>query len=420
MYEGFYRFSRDPFAAPADARRIFMAAGHRDALSGVVLDVLKRRPFVAVGGDGEVGKTTVLNAALASLTDERRRQPVRVTRLDHSRLTALSARQIVAQLLGKRTGELIDHDLQRLLHTLTDCGKDGNQHVLVIDDAPSVNPGALEFLRLVAGLQTLDRTSLQVVLAGRNEFWDTLTGDSGWATHDQVANRAAVEPLADDEVREYIDYRLQLADSSVERVVTDAALGDIIRHGKALPGRINRILDRAFTVGAAQGFSRVTPRVVDEAVMFLEASNLLPPVPVAPARQPEAAPFVLNATNHAGRDTSEDPGPAARPAREAANKHSPAARRRALYLAGGCRSGGGLRDRLVRGHAAATGPVAFRGAHGRLGGRGHAHSRPPGPLRSARPLANPRRPIPPPGPPTIIRRRWAKRRPRRCPSPARP
>ena len=101
---------------------------------------------------------------------------------------------------------------------------------------------------------------MQVVLAGRNEFWETLIGDGGRATHDQVANRAAVEPLADDEVRQYIDYRLQLADSSVERVVTDAALGDIIRHGQALPGRINRILDRAFTVGAAHGFSRITPR----------------------------------------------------------------------------------------------------------------------------------------------------------------
>jgi general secretion pathway protein A len=279
VYQGFYRFSRDPFAAPADAHHIFMAAGHRDALSSVILDVLKRRPFVAVGGNGEVGKTTVLNAALASLTDQRRRRPVHVTRLDQLRLTSQSARQIVAQLLGKRTGEPIDHDQQRLFHTLADCGKDGSQHVLVIDDAPSVNPGALEFLRLVSGLQTLDRTAMQVVLAGRNEFWETLTGDGGWATPDQVANRAAVEPLADDEVRKYIDYRLQLADSSVDRVVTDAALGDIIRHGQALPGRINRILDRAFTVGAAHGFSRITPRVVDEAVTFLEASNLLPAAP---------------------------------------------------------------------------------------------------------------------------------------------
>jgi type II secretory pathway predicted ATPase ExeA len=335
VYQGFYQFSRDPFAAPADARHIFMAAGHRDALSGVVLDVLKRRPLVAVGGDGEVGKTTVLNAALASLTDQRRRLPVRVTRLDHSRLTALSARQIVARLLGKRTGEVIDHDLQRLFHTLTDCGKDGSQHVLVIDDAPSVNTGALEFLRLVAGLQTLGRTSLQVVLAGRNEFWETLIGNSGWATDDQVANRAAVEPLADEEVRQYIDYRLQLADSSVERVVTDAALGDIIRHGQALPGRINRILDRAFTVGAAQGFSRVTPRVIDEAVMFLEASNLLPPAPVAPARRPAVAPIILNATRHAGRDTAEDPGAAARPGRVAATRFvRPPAVGRSTWLAG--------------------------------------------------------------------------------------
>jgi hypothetical protein len=127
-----------------------------------------------------------------------------------------------------------------------------------------------------------------------------------------VANRAAVETLADNEVRQYIDYRLQLANSSVERVVTDAAL---VRHypSRAGPSRPHqRILDRAFTVGAAQRFSRVTPRVVDEAVMFLEASNLLPPAPVAPAHRSAAAPIVRNATNHAGGDTAEDLGGARR------------------------------------------------------------------------------------------------------------
>jgi type II secretory pathway predicted ATPase ExeA len=155
MYQGFYQFSRNPFAAPADARHMFMAAGHRDALSGLVLDVLKRRPFVAVAGNGEVGKTTVLNAALANLADQRRRRPVRITRLDHSHLTSLNARQIVGRLLGKRTGELIDDDPHRLLHALTKAREDGSQHVLVVDDVPSVTPGALEFLRLVSGLQTL-------------------------------------------------------------------------------------------------------------------------------------------------------------------------------------------------------------------------------------------------------------------------
>jgi general secretion pathway protein A len=403
VYQSFYRFSRDPFAAPADARHIFMAAGHRDALSGVVLDVLKRRPFVAVGGDGEVGKTTVLNAALASLTDQRRRRPVRITRLDHSRLTSLSARQIVAQLIGKRTGELIDHDLQHLFHTLTDCGKDGRQHVLVIDDAPSVNPGALEFLRLVVGLQTLDRTSLQVVLAGRNEFWETLIGDSGWATHDRVTNRAAVEPLADDEVRQYIDYRLQLADSSVERVVTDAALGDIIRHGQALPGRINRILDRAFTVGATQGFSRVTPRVVDEAVMFLEASNLLPPAPLAPGRRP--------ATRR--RTRAPRRGRAGRP-QQGLSRRPPSGAPPGWRVPRRRRSSGSPCPRAC----------CCRGSW-RISRRPRSprwtRSR-PRPLRSTRPRprANPRRPIPPPGPPMIIRWQRAKRRPRRCPSPTRP
>ena len=330
---------------------------------------------------------------------------------------------------------MIDHDLQRLIHTLTDRGKDGSQHVLVIDDTPSVNPGALEFLRLVAGLQTLDRTSLQVVLAGRNEFWDTLIGDGGWATHDQVTNRAAVEPLADDEVRQYIDYRLQLADSSVERVVTDAALGDVIHHGQALPGRINRILDRAFTVGAAQGFSRVTPRIVDEAVMFLEASNLLPAGAGRACRLSAAAPIVLNGpampaatrrrpwrrnrTPRRGRAGRPQPGSSRRPPCGAPPGWRPRRRRssgspcpRACCCHGPCRSS--RRHPSPRWMRSRPPPPPRPPLRWPRSARPRPHHRLPVPHPSLR------RPIPQPGPQTIIRWPSTRRRPRRCPSPVRP
>jgi type II secretory pathway predicted ATPase ExeA len=328
VYQDFYRFSRDPFAAPADARQMFMAEGHRDALSSLLLDVLQRRPFVAIAGDGEVGKTTVLNAALANLADQRRRRPVHITRLEHSPLNYLSARQIIGKLLGKPAGAVVDSDLERLSSTLMSGRGDGSQHVLVIDDAPLVHPGALEFLRLVSDLQTEGVPFLQVILAERNDFWETLISNRNCTIFNQIAARSAVEPLADNEARQYIDYRLKLADSSIAQVVTDAALSDIIRHGHALPGRINRVLDRAFTVGAAQGSSRVTPGVVNEAVMWLEAANLLPPVPVVADRRPAGAPGIFtpgifNAPGifntppgHAGRNSAEAPSRPARAGRD--------------------------------------------------------------------------------------------------------
>jgi general secretion pathway protein A len=281
VYQGFYQFSRDPFAAPSDARQIFMAAAHRDAISTVVRNVLKCQPFIAVVGDGEVGKTTVLNAALASLTDQRRRNPVQVTRVDHGSLPCLNAHRIIGQMLGQQASGRTDEDLERLIFTLRKDRDDGSQHVLVIDDAPLVTPGAGQLLTLFSGLQTEGIPWLQVVLAGRHDFWQTLASDE-WCPHDNpAAGRSAVEALADHEVRQYIDYRLKLAGRSIDQVMTDTALSDIVHHGKSLPGRINRILDRAFTLGAAQGRSRVTPHVVDEAITVLQDAGLLPAVPAA-------------------------------------------------------------------------------------------------------------------------------------------
>jgi general secretion pathway protein A len=173
VYQAFYRFSRDPFAAPADAGPIYLAEAHRDALSALALAVQRCRRFVAVSGDGEVGKTTVLDAALASLPG-RQQQPLRITRIDRARFMHVGARQIIGQIIGDPGGEPNDDDLERLSRTLIK-GRDGaSQHVLVIDDVQSVNPSALQFLHLLSSVQSRDEPVVQVLFAGRHEFWNTL------------------------------------------------------------------------------------------------------------------------------------------------------------------------------------------------------------------------------------------------------
>jgi type II secretory pathway predicted ATPase ExeA len=275
-YQQFYRFSRDPFAAPTNAEQIFLAEAHRDAMSALALEVQKCRPFLAVSGDGEVGKSTVLNAALASLPRQPHR-PLRVTRMDHTRFAHLGARQIIGQIIGEQGRDPTDGDLERLSRALLE-GRDGaEQHLLVIDDVRSVDPSALQFLHLLSSVEPRDLPVVQVILAGRHEFWRTLANDEWCPTRSQAVPHSMVEPLGEDEVRQYIDYRLRLAGSSIAQVMTDAALDSVRRHGHALPGRINRVLDHAFALGAAQRRARITPEVVDEAVALPQFANQYSP-----------------------------------------------------------------------------------------------------------------------------------------------
>ena len=249
-----------------------MAEAHRDAMSALAREVQKYRPFLAVSGDGEVGKTTVLNAALASLP-RRPHKPWRVTRMDHPRFAHLGARQIVGQIIGEQGRDPTDGDLERLSRALLE-GRDGaDQHLLVIDDVRSVDPSALQFLHLLSSVKPRDLPVVQVILAGRHEFWRTLANEVWCPTRSQAVPHSMVEPLGEDEVRQYIDYRLRLAGSSIPQVMTDAALDSVRRHGHALPGRINRVLDHAFTLGAAQSRARITPQVVDEAVALPQFAN---------------------------------------------------------------------------------------------------------------------------------------------------
>ena len=249
-----------------------MAEAHRDAMSALAREVQKYRPFLAVSGDGEVGKTTVLNAALASLP-RRPHKPWRVTRMDHPRFAHLGARQIVGQIIGEQGRDPTDGDLERLSRALLE-GRDGaDQHLLVIDDVRSVDPSALQFLHLLSSVKPRDLPVVQVILAGRHEFWRTLANEVWCPTRSQAVPHSMVEPLGEDEVRQYIDYRLRLAGSSIPQVMTDAALDSVRRHGQALPGRINRVLDHAFALGAAQRRARITPQVVDEAVASPQFAN---------------------------------------------------------------------------------------------------------------------------------------------------
>src|ERR1700742_877202 len=66
MYESFFQLEKSPFGMTPDPNFLMMTESHREALSGLLYALLKRKGFVVLTGDAGTGKTTLLRALMRS------------------------------------------------------------------------------------------------------------------------------------------------------------------------------------------------------------------------------------------------------------------------------------------------------------------------------------------------------------------
>jgi hypothetical protein len=81
----------------------------------------------------------------------------------------------------------------------------------------------------------------------------------------RIAIRAELEPLSRKDARDYLQYRLQRAGSTVQSVFTRGALKALLRHGRGVPRRINIIADNALIYAFGEGARKVAARNVNAA-----------------------------------------------------------------------------------------------------------------------------------------------------------
>jgi len=261
MYAGFYGLTHSPFGMPRDSRQIFLAPTHREALSAIIYGALERKPFTVVLGEVGLGKTTVLNAALAGLAE----QGARILRY----WNPLAGADGLVRLIGGEAG-LADApalgvaDMERACRALAGVIVPGGRAVLVVDDAQSLAREPLELLRLMSDLP-FGEASLQVVLVGQPEFGQALQTHALRSLRQRVALQHVIEALPPREARDYLRYRIELAGGSLPGVMTRWAVAAIVRRARGIPRRLNTLADTALIAGYAAGRRRVTARLVRQA-----------------------------------------------------------------------------------------------------------------------------------------------------------
>lgn len=244
MYEEHYNFTRAPFLLSPDLDIFYDSSGHKKAYSYLEYGIGKKEGFIVVTGDIGAGKTTLIEHLFANLDDD----DLYTARLSSSQFNSSDMLTLVAFELGLEKTQHNKAETILLINSfLGHCIKEGKRVLIVVDEAQNIPIDALEELRMITNYHVRGVSPVQIFLLGQPEFRDTLNTANLEQLRQRVVARYHLGPLSEEEVKEYILYRLDTVsiDQESDKIFEDDTFHTIFSTTGGIPRIINSLCDRS-------------------------------------------------------------------------------------------------------------------------------------------------------------------------------
>ena len=263
MYLSFFNLKKEPFQITPDPAFLFLSPGHKEALASIIYGVEKKKGFVLIIGAVGVGKTTILRAYLEKAEKGR----FKIIYLFNSNISYHNLlRFIFKELNLTPESDDISEMVNELHKALINEYKEGNNVLLLIDEAQNMPVDTLENLRMLSNLETTTEKLIQIVFSAQPEFENTLNMDALRQLKQRIAVKATIAPLSSEESFSYIKHRLKKAADREPAIFTQAALNKIVRHAVGIPRLINVLCDNCLISSFGYRKKKVGLGVVREIV----------------------------------------------------------------------------------------------------------------------------------------------------------
>jgi general secretion pathway protein A len=262
MYTNYFSLKQAPFSIAPDPRYLFMSERHREALAHLLYGIGSGGGFVLLTGEIGAGKTTVCRCFIEQVPENCRLAYIFNPRLNVEELLQTICDEFhVTPPQGAGVKGFVDAINRYLLESHAE----GNNNVLVIDEAQNLSPDVLEQLRLLTNLETSERKLLQIILIGQPELRDMLARPELEQLAQRVIARYHLGPLTEAETGAYVAHRLAVAGANAASPIP-ASLTPLI-HGLAhgVPRRINLLCDRALLGAYVENSREVTRKILRRA-----------------------------------------------------------------------------------------------------------------------------------------------------------
>lgn len=264
----FFGLKEDPFRITPDRNYYFPTKGHAALREVIRYGLLGGEGFIIVTGEIGTGKTLMLRLMMDDLPDGRFETAV-ILSPHLSRLELLLA---IFQDIGLSVPENHPASLDALLRILNDylyaLTQQGKKLLIVIDEAQNLPDESLEQLRLLSNFETDTQKLLQIVLFGQPELRAKLAQNNMRQLVQRVTIMETLAHLSKQEMVSYILYRFKK--SGLYEMPRSFATTDLLwRFTKGYPRLINKIMSRTLLVAYAENKTRISRKIVREAIASL-------------------------------------------------------------------------------------------------------------------------------------------------------
>lgn len=260
MYKKYYRLKERPFEVTPDPRFLYLSETHEEALARLIYGIDQHKGFLLLTGDVGTGKTTLLNALYRRLDGS-----TRIISINNPRLSVNDLyRSFYFALRFRGYYKSKVKFLRNLRSRLQESATNGQNVLLIIDEAQALPLRLLEEVRLLSNLETPTQKLLNIFLVGQPELRQNLNGFRMRALSQRITIQYHIRPLNKEDTAAYVRNRLLVAGAVNPNLFSNKALKLICEYSKGYPRVINILCDNALLSGFTLGKPIVNPKIIRE------------------------------------------------------------------------------------------------------------------------------------------------------------
>jgi len=272
MYLEHYNLSAKPFQISTDPRFLYMGGDHKEALANLKYGLEADNGYVVLTGAVGTGKTTLINALVATLDES-----VCLAVVNHPKMEPLEFLSFVARSFDPKARINTKADGLHFLRQFVQQAYEERKNVLlIIDEAHRLSDDLLEEIRLISNMEQSGTKLIQIFFVGQTELKRRLLSTACEALRQRITLYFHLQPLSEEETGRYISHRLSVAGSNTAPF-TDGAVRTIYRYSGGYPRRINRLCDRALLTGYVQAMRTINASTVHECAREIDLIDPLRP-----------------------------------------------------------------------------------------------------------------------------------------------
>ena len=269
MYLAYYNLNVKPFQISPDPKFLWLGETHKEALAILKYGIFDNRGFLLLVGDVGTGKTTLINGLLESLSEDTIVATVTDPGLDVLDFYNFLAVSFKMNKKFTTKGDFLVY----FIHFLHKVYADNKKVLLIIDEAQRLSHEMLEEIRLLSNIEKKNEKLLNIFLVGQNELNKTLAETKNRALLQRITTKYDIGPLKKNEIKDYIQFRLNIAGTQ-RKLFTTTAIREIIAFSQCYPRLINVICDRALLTGFVKEKNKIDASIIKECIKELSLSKV--------------------------------------------------------------------------------------------------------------------------------------------------